>query len=89
MVTLPGKIRALPLGPALGCGRKKKGEPADPPFSSRSGNQKLPGSSDFAGFDDLREIAVAEVEKCPNDRGLVTLWRIEQLDAPLWQWMLW
>ncbi len=37
-------------------------------------------NADFAGLNDLREIALAEVEICPDDGGSVALGRIEQID---------
>src|SRR6185369_12532023 len=42
--------------------------------------------SDFASLNNLREIALAEVQICPDNRGLVTVARIEQTDGPLGQW---
>jgi hypothetical protein len=45
-------------------------------------------NADFAGLNDLREIALAEVQICPDDGGWVAVGRIEQTDGPLGQRVL-
>src|SRR5258705_1931689 len=42
-------------------------------------------NADFAGLNDSREIALAEVQICPDAGGWVAVGRIEQLGRPLRQ----
>jgi hypothetical protein len=53
-------------------------------------DQPAPSSynADFAGLNDSREIALAEVQICPDDGGWVAVGRIEQIDGPLGQGVL-
>jgi hypothetical protein len=37
-------------------------------------------NADVAGLNDLREIALAEVQICPDDGGWVAVGRMEQID---------
>src|SRR5258705_3621948 len=46
-------------------------------------------NADIAGLNDRWEIALAEVQICPDDGGWVALERIEQIDGPLGQRVLW
>jgi hypothetical protein len=47
-----------------------------------------PHNADFAGLSDFREIALAEIEICPDDSGWVAVGRIDQIDRPLRQRVL-
>jgi hypothetical protein len=46
-------------------------------------------SSDFTSLNDFRKKALAEVQIGPDDSGLVTVWRIEQINGPLGQRVPW
>src|ERR1700749_2606184 len=46
-------------------------------------------TSGCAGLNDFREIALAEVQVCPDNSRLVTVGQIDQIDGPLRQRILW
>ena len=52
--------------------------------------QPAPSShnTDFARLSDFREIALAEIQICPDDGGRVAVGRIDQIDRPLRQRVL-
>src|SRR2546423_9601603 len=59
--------RTLPTPPAIAKSDVRSIQPA---YSSHN--------ADFAGLNDLREIALAEVQICPDDGGWVAVGQIEQ-----------
>ena len=58
--------------------------PGTPAFSKsdvrRIQPARSPHNADFAGLSDVREIALAEIQICPDDGGRVAVGRIEQID---------
>src|SRR5882724_11835448 len=76
-MAVPVPWRTFPRPPAIPKADVRRVQPA------RSSHH-----ADFAGLNDRWEIALAEVQICPDDGGWVAVGRIEQIDGPLGQRVL-
>src|SRR6516225_10568590 len=77
--------RRLGLAPRLlGCRLHGRRPPLTPAIPKSDVHRNQPARSshnaDFAGLSDFREIALAEIQICPDDSGWVAVGRIEQID---------